>query len=269
MARSGRPHPAHDELAAIDDVHVERLRRSAAEEHELAARLEQRQHVGQRAGRRKQCARESLALRGGLEAELGCAPSAPRLGLQHPHAGAARAQGLRGEQADRARPGHHGGVAGEPFDAAQHAGQGLDERAGQVAHVIGQRQHGVGDVLARGRRQLAEPAGLERAGGEGGTERLVARQAVSASAARDMVGERDAEAGGQCSVDDDARDLVAEHGAGRGAARPQLLDVAAAETTGPHAHEDAAGWRGGGGELAQCGRPSGRDRHGEHERSRV
>ena len=95
----------------------------------------------------------------------------------------------------------------------------LDERAGEVAHVIGQRQHGVRDVLARGGRQLAEPARLERAGDEGGAERLVAREAERAVAAGHVMGERDAHAGRQRSVDDDARDLVAEHRAG-GPRRP-------------------------------------------------
>ena len=81
------------------------------------------------------------------------------------------------------------------------------------------------------------------------------------------MGERDAQARRQRSADDDARDLVAEHRAGGRAARPQLLDVAPAQSARAHAHEDAARGRGGGGELAQCGRPSGRDRHGEHERT--
>ena len=177
---------------------------------------------------------------------------------------AARSQGLRGEQADRARAGHDG-IARQALDAAQDAREGLDERAGEIADVVGQRQDGVRDVARRGGSQLAESAGLERARDERGAERLVTGLAARADAARDVVGERDAEAGGQRTVDDDARDLVPQHRAGGRAAGPQLLDVAAAQSTRAHAHEDAARRRGGGGELAQCGRPSGRNRHGEHE----
>ena len=82
----------------------------------------------------------------------------------------------------------------------------------------GSGSSGVRDVLARGGGQLAEPAGLERAGDERGAERLVARLAARAGAARDVVGERDAQAGRERSVDHDARDLVAQHRAGGRAA---------------------------------------------------
>ena len=102
-------------------------RHAAAEEHELAARLEQRQRVGERGRGREQRAGEALARRGRLEAELGGAPRAAGLRLEHAHVRAARAQGLGGEQADRARPGHER-VARQALDAAQHACQRLDER---------------------------------------------------------------------------------------------------------------------------------------------
>ena len=205
--------------------------------------------------------------RGAGEAELGGAARRPRrIGLEHAHLGAAGPQGLGGEQADR--PGARDDrVARESLDAAQHARERLDERAGEIADALRQPQHGVRDVRRRGGRQLAEAARLERARNERRAERLVAAHAVIAGAARDMMGECDAGAGGQRAVHHHAGDLVPEHGARDRPARPQLLDIAAAQAACAHAHEDAARGRSGGGKLAQCGRPSGRDRHGEHERT--
>ena len=121
--------PRTHELAAVDELDVERLRRAAAEEHELAAGLEQRQGVGERGRRREQRAGEALALaRAASKPSAAARRGAAGLGLEHAHVRAARAQRLRGEQADRAGA-RDERVAGQALDAAQHAAERLDERA--------------------------------------------------------------------------------------------------------------------------------------------
>ena len=110
--------PRTIELAAVDELDVERLRDAAAEEHELPTRLEQRQGVAERGRRGQQRAGEQLARRAAAQA--------------------AGARAVVGQQ-----PPHRSGLVGlhqRQQLVAPRVGEGAEEVGGVV------RIHGVEDV---------------------------------------------------------------------------------------------------------------------------